>query len=117
MTSKAVIKNGELLLPHPVGCGAELITPDDPSHDELHANAVHDEDLNGTREQDAALADRWFQTWALDRPAQCLRPSWAIRGCRFSSGMSHNSPFAVAQVERECMSSTTRGGWPVDLGG
>ncbi|SEG94278.1 hypothetical protein SAMN04489712_1459 [Thermomonospora echinospora] len=64
MTAQAVIKNGELLLPHPVGCGAELITPDDPRYDDLLAHAVRDEDLNGTPEQNAALAARWAAKWA-----------------------------------------------------
>ena len=64
--AQAVIKNGELLLPHDVGCGAELIRPDDPRYEALFAHAVRDEDLNGTAEQNAALAERWAARWALE---------------------------------------------------
>lgn len=64
--AQAVIKNGELLLPHDVGCGAELITPDDPRYAALSAHAVHAEDLNGSAEQNGSLADRWASKWALE---------------------------------------------------
>lgn len=64
--AKAVIKNGELLLPHEVGCGAELITPDDSRYPGLHANAVRDEDLQGTPEHSSTLAARWRHKWALE---------------------------------------------------
>lgn len=64
--AQAVIKDGELLLPHDVGCGAEVIAPADPRYVSLHASAIRDEDLNGTPEQDAALAERWRAKWALE---------------------------------------------------
>lgn len=64
--AKAVIKNGELLLPHDAGCGAELITPDDPRYPALHADAVRDEDLQNRPERSSALAARWRRKWALD---------------------------------------------------
>jgi hypothetical protein len=63
--AEAVIKGGELLLPHHVGCGAEVIGPDDPRYPQLVAGAIRDEDLNGTPEEDAAFADRWSAKWAL----------------------------------------------------
>lgn len=64
--AKAVIKDGDLLLPHDAGCGAELISPDDPRYDELYVGAVRDEDLDGTPEQNTALAERWRRKWALE---------------------------------------------------
>lgn len=64
--AQAVIKHGELLLPHEFGCGAELIAPDDPRYGALSAGAVRDEDLDGTAEQSASLADRWRAKWAVE---------------------------------------------------
>jgi hypothetical protein len=64
--AQAVIKNGELLLPHEVGCGAELIRPDDPRYVDLAIGAIRDEDLDGTPQDNAVLADRWRARWALD---------------------------------------------------
>ncbi|GAA0968961.1 hypothetical protein [Actinocorallia libanotica] len=62
--AKAVIKNGELLLPHEVGCGAELISPDDPRYEALYATAFHDE--KDDREKSAALLSEWLAKWALE---------------------------------------------------
>lgn len=64
--AQAVFKNGELLLPFDVGCGADVITPDDPRYETLRADAVVDEDLNGTSEEAADIAARWRRKWTLD---------------------------------------------------
>jgi hypothetical protein len=66
MTAQAVIKDGRLLLPHDAGCGAELITPADPRYASLAENAVRDDALDGSAEQDASLADRWRAKWAFE---------------------------------------------------
>ncbi|TMR02407.1 hypothetical protein ETD83_12760 [Actinomadura soli] len=57
--AQAVLKGGELLLPHDSGCGASVIPPDDPHYNALHADSVVDEDLNGTPEENAAITTRW----------------------------------------------------------
>ncbi|MDA8368934.1 MAG: hypothetical protein M0026_03590 [Nocardiopsaceae bacterium] len=64
--AKAVWKGGTLLLPHDVGCGASEISPEDPRYEVLRADAVVDEDLNGTPEENASVAARWRRKWALE---------------------------------------------------
>lgn len=64
--AQAVMKHGELLLPHDVGCGVKLVTPDDPHYPDLHADAVRDEDLRDSPARSAALAARWRHKWALE---------------------------------------------------
>lgn len=56
---RAILKAGQLLLPHDAGCGAEVITTSDPRYAALLGDAVRDEDLNGTLDEDAELAARW----------------------------------------------------------
>ncbi|MFD0900375.1 hypothetical protein [Actinomadura sediminis] len=64
--AEAMLKDGKLLLPHDAGCGASEITPDDPRYDELRADAVVEDDLDGTPEENAAVAARWRRKWALE---------------------------------------------------
>ncbi|GLZ14883.1 hypothetical protein Acsp04_51180 [Actinomadura sp. NBRC 104425] len=64
--AQAVLKGGRLLLPHDAGCGASEITPDDPRYADLRADAVVDEELNGTPEENAAIAAKWRRKWALE---------------------------------------------------
>jgi hypothetical protein len=64
--AQAVLKDGKLLLPHDAGCGASVIPPDDPRYETLRADAVVDEDLAGTPEENAAVAARWRHKWALE---------------------------------------------------
>ena len=64
--AQAILKDGKLLLPHDVGCGAEVVATGDPRYDELFDDAIRDEDLCGTPEENAALAARWLETWALE---------------------------------------------------
>lgn len=63
--AQAVLKDGELLLPHDAGCGASVITPDNPDYEALLADAVRDDGLGGTAQQDAEIAARWRHKWAL----------------------------------------------------
>ncbi|TDC86033.1 hypothetical protein [Actinomadura sp. 7K507] len=64
--TKAVLKDGKLLLSHEAGCGATEITPEDPRYEELHADAVEFDDLADTPEENAALGARWRRKWALE---------------------------------------------------
>jgi hypothetical protein len=55
---QAILKDGELLLPHPIGDGVTLVTPDHPDYQELRDSAVDFAALRGTPEQNRAAADR-----------------------------------------------------------
>ncbi|MFF5265036.1 hypothetical protein ACFY4C_39645 [Actinomadura viridis] len=55
---QAILKDGELLLPHPVGDGVTLINPDHPNYQELRDGAIDWAALRGTPQQNRAAADR-----------------------------------------------------------
>ena len=64
--ARAMLKSGKLLLPHDAGGGASEVTPDDPRYDGLRADAIAEDDLDGTPEENAAVAARWRRKWALE---------------------------------------------------
>ncbi|MFC6883510.1 hypothetical protein [Actinomadura yumaensis] len=64
--AKAVLRDGKLLLPHPADCGAAEIHPDDPRYAELRRDAVVWDDLDGTPEEAAAIAQRLRRKWATE---------------------------------------------------
>ncbi|MFG2005022.1 hypothetical protein ACGFNU_38345 [Spirillospora sp. NPDC048911] len=64
--AEAVLRDGELLLPHDTGCGADVITPEHGDYERLRSAAVDDDALNGTPEEAAEIAARWRRKWALE---------------------------------------------------
>lgn len=57
---QAILRDGELLLPHSVGDGATVIPPDHPDYARLRDSAVDLDAMRGTPEQNRARAD-WLR--------------------------------------------------------
>ncbi|GAA2628396.1 hypothetical protein SMC26_29305 [Actinomadura fulvescens] len=57
---QAVLRDGELLLPHSVGDGVTVIGPAHPDYERLRAGAVDLDAMRPTPEQDRTRAD-WLR--------------------------------------------------------